>query len=197
MGKKTFKFPLCLCGLPLPCPPRVGLCSWGIFSKWHFLPNSFCSNQLLILRGKPGYILRGKISHHYYRIPTLLVRTEEHREFVCFRCLLVGRGSWKFGSYLVRILKSLLRSFYFIEPELKVQRSLKPRIFKSFINPLLTLLVRDLVLLLLLVLKIRGEGGWGGKNQHSTLYLCDNYIVLKRLLLLLTFPCSDYSFSSV
>lgn len=144
-------------------PQKVEHCSWGVFSKWHFLLNSFCSNQLLISRGKPGYILRGKKNLTIITEFSPCLRGLRSIETVCFRCLLVGRGDWKSGSYLVSILKSLLRSSYFIAPELKLKRSLKPRIFESFINPLLTLLVIDLVLLLLLVLKIRRGGGRGGK----------------------------------
>lgn len=93
------------------CPEPEKRFWWAFSPNEHLLLNSFCSDKLLILRGKPRHILRGKKSHCYYRIPTLLMRTEGHRDFACFGCLLVGRGDRKSRSNPATILKSLLRSF--------------------------------------------------------------------------------------
>lgn len=160
-------------------PATPGVLSWtqetflmGFFSK-SAPPPAWLLFQL-ILDFKMLYLyIDFEPCVHYHRIPTLLVRTERHRDFAFFGCLLVGRHDWKSSSKPLTILKNLLRSFYFIVPEWKAQRSLKPWISKSFSNDLLILTI-NLVLLLFHILKI-------SEKNNSTLCFRYNYIVLKIL----------------
>lgn len=172
-------------------PAAPGVLSWtretflmGVFSKWASPPEQILFQQIVDFKRKAQVYFEGK------KISPLLQNShlaceDEGAQRLCLLWVPASGKRWpKSSSNPVTILKSLLRSFYFIAPELKAQRSLKPWISIYFSNPLLVLLPIVVVLLLFLILKVSG----GKKNQHSMLYLCDNYIVLKRLFLRVKIP---------